>query len=98
MTEAQFPTKLYGNLVYPAGVYDALLITLGEGKGENWWCVLFPPLCFLDMDSGEAVEEDMSTASEQEEEEKETIEVKFFLVEFFTDLIEWLFPSDLTSD
>lgn len=43
-----FPAKIYGNRVYPAGEYEALLITLGEGKGENWWCVLFPPLCFAD--------------------------------------------------
>ncbi|MGX1901329.1 stage II sporulation protein R [Thermolongibacillus altinsuensis] len=50
-----FPTKIYGNYVYPAGEYEAVLITLGEGKGANWWCVLFPPLCFLDFSNGEAV-------------------------------------------
>ena len=43
-----FPTKLYGGTVYPAGDYEAVRITLGEGKGQNWWCVLFPPLCFID--------------------------------------------------
>lgn len=49
-----FPTKMYGNQVYPAGDYEALRITLGEGGGQNWWCVLFPPLCFIDAASGEA--------------------------------------------
>ncbi|QAY67693.1 stage II sporulation protein R [Paenibacillus protaetiae] len=49
-----FPTKMYGDEVYPAGDYEALLITLGEGKGQNWWCVLFPPLCFIDAVTGEA--------------------------------------------
>ncbi|WP_082311060.1 stage II sporulation protein R [Paenibacillus sp. FJAT-27812] len=49
-----FPTKMYGNQVYPAGDYEALRITLGEGKGQNWWCVLFPPLCFIDAATGEA--------------------------------------------
>jgi len=49
-----FPTKLYGGMVYPAGDYDALRITLGEGQGQNWWCVLFPPLCFIDGGSGDA--------------------------------------------
>lgn len=49
-----FPTKMYGDQVYPAGDYEALLITLGEGGGQNWWCVLFPPLCFIDAGSGEA--------------------------------------------
>lgn len=51
----QFPTKLYGQFLYPAGTYEAILITLGEGSGANWWCVLFPPLCFLDFSNGLAV-------------------------------------------
>ncbi|WP_044023176.1 stage II sporulation protein R [Bacillus sp. SG-1] len=50
-----FPTKLYGQFLYPAGEYEAILITLGSGKGANWWCVLYPPLCFLDFTSGTAV-------------------------------------------
>lgn len=49
-----FPTKIYGSKVYPAGNYEALRITLGNGEGQNWWCVLFPPLCFVDAVSGEA--------------------------------------------
>ncbi|SDY41072.1 stage II sporulation protein R [Thermoactinomyces sp. DSM 45892] len=55
-----FPTKLYGDQVYPAGEYEALRVTIGEGKGENWWCVLFPPLCFIDMSSGEAIPKEVS--------------------------------------
>jgi stage II sporulation protein R len=51
----QFPTKLYGQYLYPAGKYEAILITLGEGKGANWWCVLYPPLCFLDFSNSVAV-------------------------------------------
>ncbi len=50
-----FPTKLYGDKVYPAGTYEALRITLGQGAGQNWWCVLFPPLCFVAMSDGDAV-------------------------------------------
>nr|WP_283163320.1 stage II sporulation protein R [Sporolactobacillus mangiferae] len=53
--KANFPTKMYGNFVYPAGRYDALVITLGDGRGANWWCVLFPPLCFLDFSNSDAV-------------------------------------------
>lgn len=52
---AKFPTKLYGQYLYPAGEYEAIVITLGEGSGANWWCVLFPPLCFLDFANGTAV-------------------------------------------
>lgn len=40
-----FETREYGELIFPAGEYTALKIILGEGKGENWWCVMFPPLC-----------------------------------------------------
>jgi len=50
-----FPTKIYGNQVYPAGMYQALRIVIGQGQGQNWWCVLFPPLCFVDIADGDAV-------------------------------------------
>jgi stage II sporulation protein R len=43
-----FPTRAYGNLVLPAGTYRAVRIVLGRGAGANWWCVLYPPLCFVD--------------------------------------------------
>lgn len=43
-----FPEKTYNNEVYPEGEYESLVVTLGEGKGDNFWCVLFPPLCFLE--------------------------------------------------
>lgn len=109
----QFPTKLYGQFLYPAGEYEAILITLGEAEGANWWCVLFPPLCFLDFSTGDAIEasdeegkdvalEDVVEEDEKEDEkdkkekkdkedkanegEEEEVEVKFFLVEFFTSL------------
>lgn len=48
------PEKTYGDITFPAGTYEALNITIGSGEGENWWCVLFPPLCLLD----EGTEED----------------------------------------
>ena len=46
------PEKTYGGTTFPAGNYEALDIKIGEGKGENWWCVLFPPLCLLDEGTG----------------------------------------------
>nr|WP_142289542.1 stage II sporulation protein R [Gottfriedia luciferensis] len=52
--KVKFPTKLYGSFLYPAGDYEAVLIKLGAGQGANWWCVLFPPLCFLDFSNGDA--------------------------------------------
>lgn len=56
-----FPTKVYGEMVFPAGTYEALRVVIGRGEGANWWCVMFPPLCFIDTDHGvahEATEED----------------------------------------
>jgi stage II sporulation protein R len=47
------PEKRYGDNVFPAGNYEALHITIGEGKGENWWCVLFPPLCLIGAEEKE---------------------------------------------
>lgn len=47
-----FPTKEYGNISLPAGYYDALKIEIGKAKGQNWWCSLFPPLCFVDISAG----------------------------------------------
>lgn len=43
-----FPEKTYGDITFPSGKYDALRIEIGEAKGQNWWCVLYPNLCFLD--------------------------------------------------
>ena len=53
-----FPEKEYKGIIYPTGNYESLVITLGSGLGENWWCVLFPPLCLL-----EASEEESSNAN-----------------------------------
>lgn len=92
----EFPTKLYGNVVYPAGVYEALLISIGKAEGQNWWCVLFPPLCFVDMATGgsepvaaQASEADVSAASAKPISEQDT-EVRFFLWDMLQNLIRWL--------
>lgn len=49
---ALYPTRAYADLVVPAGEYDSLRVVLGRGAGRNWWCVLFPPLCFVDLAGG----------------------------------------------
>ncbi len=51
--KSDFPTKTYGNVTLPAGTYDALKVIIGSGAGQNWWCVLFPPLCFVDATTAE---------------------------------------------
>ncbi len=49
--QEDFPTRVYGEVTLESGVYDALIIELGEGTGDNWWCVLYPPLCFTAGDN-----------------------------------------------
>jgi stage II sporulation protein R len=51
-----FPEKEFKGIKYEAGYYESLLVTLGEGKGDNWWCVLFPPLCLLEASDSTDVE------------------------------------------
>lgn len=48
VTQEEFPAKTYGDLTFPEGEYQALRIDIGEAKGQNWWCVMYPPLCFID--------------------------------------------------
>lgn len=53
----EFPLKRYDTLTFPAGVYDALRIEIGEAKGKNWWCVLYPRMCFVDASLEDTAEE-----------------------------------------
>ncbi len=89
----EFPTKSYGDISLPAGYYDALRVTIGEAKGQNWWCVMFPPLCFIDVTSGvvpdESKEDLKETMSEEDfaliskNDSNRSISFKFKLLEFF---------------
>jgi len=51
-----FPKKEYKGVKYNEGYYESLLITLGSGKGDNWWCILFPPLCLLEAEENKKIE------------------------------------------
>ena len=76
----QFPTKNYGDISLPARYYDALRVEIGEAKGQNWWCVMFPPLCFVDITSGVVPEES------KEQMENNLSEEEFALVSDKSDL------------
>lgn len=85
LTEESFPTKGYGKLVLPAGEYRALRVNLGEAAGKNWWCVLFPPLCFVDISQNIAVAEEQRSAivmQDGEIENGERIRLKLKVLEF----------------
>lgn len=86
-----FPTKTYGDISLPAGMYDALRIEIGEAKGHNWWCVMFPTLCFVDVSSG-VLDNDSKAVLESNLNDEEydlvsgdsiAINFKFKIVEFF---------------
>ena len=88
-----FPTKTYGDISFPSGFYDALKVVIGKGNGQNWWCVMFPPLCFVDVTSGVVPEESKENLEENLSEEEynlvsnsensNTTNFKFKIVEFF---------------
>ena len=87
-----FPTKSYGDISFPAGNYDALKIEIGNAKGKNWWCVMFPPLCFVDYSTGIVSDSSKQTLKETlskenyriiSESENSDITIKFKLIEFF---------------
>lgn len=89
-----FPTKTYGDISFPSGFYDALRIKIGQASGKNWWCVMFPPLCFVDVSSGvvpDSSKSDMQDSLSAEEyglisSESDDLEFKFKLVEFFQNI------------
>ena len=87
-----FPTKTYGDISLPAGYYDALRVEIGEAKGQNWWCVMFPPLCFVDVSSGIVPDESKEVLENNLSDEEfalvsdnsnTEIKFKFKLLEFF---------------
>ncbi len=91
----EFPTKNYGDISLPAGYYDALRVEIGEAKGQNWWCVMFPPLCFVDISSGVVPDESKELLEDRLSEEEFAlvsdqsnveIQFKFKLLEFFNDV------------
>ncbi len=79
-----FPLKSYGNLVLPAGRYEAVRILLGNGEGKNWWCVIFPPLCFVDATNAAPVSlSPPDTAGPEADNDPTQVHFKFKIAELF---------------
>ena len=96
LVREEFPFKKYGDLIFPAGVYDALRIEIGEAKGKNWWCVLYPQMCYVDAAWGYSTEEShvrlQNTLTKEEflvvsamEQKKITPKIKCRLVELWSE-------------
>ncbi len=86
LCDMYFTTRVYDNVTLPAGEYSALRVTLGSGEGQNWWCVMFPPLCIPAAAEYREEAEDALPDVLIHDEEAPEVEIKFALFEFF----KWL--------
>ncbi len=100
-----FPTKDYANISLPAGNYDALRIKIGNATGKNWWCSLFPPLCFVDISSGVLEDEDSKVLKENLNSEEyslitntsDEMKLKFKIIEIINEKLQKA-PKSLASN
>ena len=94
-----FPTKNYGDVSLPAGYYDALRVKIGEAQGQNWWCVMFPPLCFVNVSSGIVPEESKELMKQELNDEEYAIVTKEedSEIQFKIGLIEWFMNHNLLT-
>ncbi len=90
LSKENFPDKVYGDVIFPQGEYEAYRILIGEAKGENWWCVMFPPLCFVDG-TKEAVDSTKIVSSLEEDNEEDNS--KNNKIKFRFKLFEILFKN-----
>ena len=88
ITRMYFPTRQYEYVTLPAGEYDALRITIGEAKGKNWWCVLFPALCLPVAEDSAQLSDVLSSG--QLDVVQGNYEIRFKAVEWYEQLKDWL--------
>lgn len=95
LARSYFPTKTYGELTLPAGYYKAVRVIIGEGKGKNWWCIMFPPLCLPAATDNKEVLDSFLTDEEMEivcSDPK--LEVRFWLIEKYYEFKNRLFVKN----
>lgn len=78
-----FDTRYYESYTLPSGMYDALRITIGNAKGHNWWCVMYPSICISTVDEGKDRAKDALSDDEYSVVTDDKVEYKFFIVELF---------------
>lgn len=91
LTEMYFTTRVYGNVALPAGYYEALRVTIGEGAGHNWWCVIFPAMCLPVAEESKELddvlnEEQMDIVDEGADAQ---YEIKFKALEWYEQIVDW---------
>ena len=72
LSNENFPNKVYGDYIFPQGNYKAFRVIIGDGKGQNWWCVMFPSLCFVDVSKNEVDSDTLKEEIECIEPKNET--------------------------
>ena len=94
-----FPTKEYGDITFPSGYYDAIRVKIGKAEGKNWWCVMFPPLCFVNISSGIVPEESKDLIKEELNDEEFSIITKNESpeIQFKIGIIEWFKNKDVET-
>ncbi len=96
ISNSKFPTKDYSNIILPEGNYDALKVEIGDAKGQNWWCVMFPSICIIDStncnfneESNKLIKENLDTEEFSiitKNNSSSNIKIKFKLIELFENL------------
>lgn len=95
LTNMYFTTRQYGDVTLPAGRYDALRVTIGSGKGHNWWCVIFPPMCLPAAEKKEELKDVLNKDELNVTESHNGYIVKFKTVEVYEQLKDWLKNKNL---
>ena len=89
ISRENFPDKVYGDYLFPQGNYEAFRIIIGNGEGHNWWCVMFPPLCFVDETKGDVDSSNLKEVLvDDNDEENNNIKCKFKIVELIKDILK----------
>lgn len=90
ITSMYFTTREYEQVTLPAGQYDALRVSIGEAKGRNWWCVLFPPMCLPAAEEPQELEDVLNSEQMQIVDGQNRYEVRFKVLEWYEKLCGWL--------
>lgn len=90
LTNTHFNTRVYNEITLPAGSYDALRVIIGDGKGKNWWCVMFPPMCLPAAEEKGELSEVLDDSELEIVSDGVKYELKFKIVELFEELKDFV--------
>ena len=94
LTEMYFTTRNYGEITLPAGKYHALRVTIGEGAGKNWWCVVYPPMCLAAAEKKESLDTVLTEEESEIVKGKPKFEIRFKVVEWWEAICDFFSPKE----